>query len=156
MRSWRYFCDIISQSDFCLGKLEGKSWTIDLSWAVASSDHVAKIMEGGFSGGKHPAPPPACMEPDLQGGWDHVLACFTSRYGMAACQSWLSGCMVSGAQQGEQDDQGATVLISCPNRFVQQWLQEHYLTDLRHWWSEHRFQEQRITCVQLLTQEVIA
>ncbi len=150
MRSWRYFCDIISRSDFCLGKLEGKGWTIDLSWAVASSDHVAKIMEGGFSGGKHPAPPPACNEPELQTGWDHVLACFAGKHGKASCQSWLSGTIVTGA---EMQDGGATVLITCPNRFVTQWLEQHYLADIRLWWSEHRFQSQRITGVRLLTQE---
>jgi hypothetical protein len=151
MRSWRYFCDIISRSDFCLGKLEGKGWTIDLSWAVASSDHVAKIMEGGFSGGKHPTPPPACNEPELQTGWDHVLACFAGKHGKPSCQSWLSGTIVTGAEiQGN----GATVLISCPNRFVKQWLEQHYLADMQLWWSEHRFQSQRITGVRLLTQEV--
>jgi hypothetical protein len=150
MRSWRYFCDIISRSDFCLGKLEGKGWTIDLSWAVASSDHVAKIMEGGFSGGKHPAPPPACNEPELQTGWDHVLACFAGKHGKASCQSWLSGTAVTGA---EIEGNGATVLISCPNRFIRQWLEQHYLADMQLWWSEHRFQSQRITGVRLLTQE---
>lgn len=151
MRSWRYFCDIISRSDFCLGKIEGKGWTIDLSWAVASSDHVAKIMEGGFSGGKHPAPPPACNEPELQTGWDHVLACFAGKHGKPSCQSWLSGTVVTGA---EIEGSGATVLISCPNRFVRQWLEQHYLADMQLWWSEHRFQSQRITGVRLLTQEV--
>jgi hypothetical protein len=150
MRAWRYFCDIISRSDFCLGKLEGKGWTIDLSWAVASSDHVAKIMEGGFSGGKHPAPPPACNEPQLQTGWDHVLACFAGKHGKASCQSWLSGTIVTGA---EMQDGGAIVLITCPNRFVTQWLEQHYLADMQLWWSEHRFQSQRITGVRLLTQE---
>lgn len=150
MRSWRYFCDIISRSDFCLGKLEGKGWTIDLSWAVASSDHVAKIMEGGFSGGKHPAPPPACNEPELQTGWDHVLACFAGKHGKPSCQSWLSGTIVTGA---EMQGGGATVLITCPNRFVTQWLEQHYLADMQLWWSEHRFQSQRITGVRLLTQE---
>jgi hypothetical protein len=151
MRSWRYFCDIISRSDFCLGKLEGKGWTIDLSWAVASSDHVAKIMEGGFSGGKHPTPPPACNEPELQTGWDHVLACFAGKHGKASCQSWLSGTIVTGA---ETQGGGAIVVISCPNRFVKQWLEQHYLADMQLWWSEHRFQSQRITGVRLLTQEV--
>jgi site-specific DNA recombinase len=52
IRAWRYFCEIIGRSEFCLGKIEGKDWTIDLTWAIQSSDRVAKILEGGFSGGK--------------------------------------------------------------------------------------------------------
>lgn len=52
MQAWRYYCEIIGSSDFCLGRIPGKSWTINLSWAVESSDHVAKVLEGSFSGGK--------------------------------------------------------------------------------------------------------
>src|SRR5690606_29735969 len=98
IRAWKYYCEIIGNSDFCLGKLEGKDWTIDLTWAIESSDHVAKILEGGFSGGKHPSPPPACHDPLLQTGWDHVLACFSDKHGKATCKSWLSGTEVQGVQ----------------------------------------------------------
>ncbi|MBN8532178.1 MAG: hypothetical protein J0L97_10020, partial [Alphaproteobacteria bacterium] len=59
--------------------------------------------------------------------------------------------IVTGA---EIEGNGATVVISCPNRFVKQWLEQHYLADMQLWWSEHRFQSQRITGVRLLTQEV--
>ena len=63
---------------------------------------------------------------------------------------FLYGTIVTGAEIREG---GATVLITCPNRFVKQWLEQHYLADMRLWWSEHRFQSHRITGVRLLTQE---
>ena len=90
MRAWRYYCEVIGASDFCLGKLEGKGWTIDLSWAVESSDHVAKILEGGFSGGNHPPKAPACDVPALQEAWDRVLEAFQKKHGKASGRSWLS------------------------------------------------------------------
>jgi hypothetical protein len=37
IRAWRYFCEIIGNSDFCLGKVAGKDWTIDLGWPIRSS-----------------------------------------------------------------------------------------------------------------------
>lgn len=150
IRAWRYYCEIIGSSDFCLGKLDGKDWTIDLTWAIESSDHVAKILEGGFSGGKHPTPPPACHDPKLQTGWDHVLACFTSKYGKATCKSWLSGTEVRGV---EQSPDGPFVIIVCRNGFTQQWLQQHYQTDLNLWWSEHSYNSRRIVGVQLTIKE---
>ena len=151
MRAWKYFCEIIGKSDFCLGRIEGKSWTIDLSWAIESSEHVAKILEGGFSGGKHPAPPPICREPELQTAWDHVLACFSGKYGKASCQSWLSGTELLCA---ETNADGASVIITCPNKFIQGWLDQHYLRDLKLWWSEHSYQSRRINSVQLKLREV--
>lgn len=151
IRAWRYYCEIIGSSEFCLGKIAGKNWTIDLSWAVESSDHVAKILEGGFSGGKHPAPPPVCNDPLLQSGWDHVLACFNDKFGKAACKSWLSSSAVRGA---EVRGDGACVIITCPNRFVREWLTTHYLPHLKLWWAEHSYQSHRITDVALVTREV--
>lgn len=150
IRAWRYYCEIIGSSDFCLGKLDGKDWTIDLTWAIASSDHVAKILEGGFSGGKHPTPPPACHDPKLQTGWDHVLACFASKYGKATCKSWLSGTEVRGV---EQSSDGPLVVIACRNRFTKEWILQHYLTDLNLWWAEHSYNSRRIVGVQLTIKE---
>jgi hypothetical protein len=150
MRAWRYYCEVIGASDFCLGKLEGKGWTIDLSWAIESSEHVAKILEGGFSGGKHPAPPPVCHDPLLQTPWDHVLACFAGKYGKASCKSWLSGTEVVGI---EPHPAGAFVVITCPNKFIQQWLEQHYRADLNLWWAEHSYQSRRITGVEFQIRE---
>lgn len=150
MRAWRYYCEVIGASDFCLGKLEGKGWTIDLSWAIESSEHVAKILEGGFSGGKHPAPPPICHDPLLQTAWDHVLACFSGKYGKASCKSWLSGTEVVGI---EPHPAGAFVIITCPNKFIQQWLEQHYRADLNLWWAEHSYQSRRITGVEFQIRE---
>lgn len=150
MHAWRYFCEVIGSSNFCLGKIPGKNWTIDLSWAIESSEHVAKILEGGFSGGKHPSPPPACHDPLLQTGWDHVLACFAGKYGKAACQSWLSGTEVQGV---EPNPDGVFVIITCPSKFIQQWIEQHYLTDLNLWWAEHSHQSHRITGIQLKLKE---
>ncbi len=150
IRAWKYYCEIISNSDFCLGKLDGKDWTIDLTWAIESSEHVAKILEGGFSGGKHPSPPPACHDPLLQTGWDHVLACFSDKHGKATCKSWLSGTEVQGIQSS---DDGLFVIIACRNSFLQQWLQQHYQADLNLWWTEHTHHSRRITGVLLTIKE---
>ena len=65
IRAWEYYCEVIGQSDFCLGKIEGKGWTIDLTWAVDSSEHIAKILEGGFSNGKHPSACHPCKCRDI-------------------------------------------------------------------------------------------
>ena len=87
IRAWRYFYEIIGRSEFCLGKLEGKDWTIDLTWAIQSSDRVAKILEGGFSGGKHPPKPPSCDIPEFADAWDDVLKHLAHHHGKAAIRS---------------------------------------------------------------------
>ncbi len=127
IRAWRYFCEVIGNSDFCLGKVAGKDWTIDLGWAVESSEHVAKILEGGFSGGNHPPKPPACDVPGLQQAWDAVLDAFQQKHGKAPCRSWLASTSITGLR-------GNTVIIRCPSAFVCQWIQQHYLPDLTRWW----------------------
>lgn len=129
MRAWRYFCEVIGNSDFCLGKVAGKDWTIDLGWAVESSDHVAKVLEGGFSGRSHPPKPPTCDVPGLQQAWDAVLDAFQKKHGKATCRSWLANTSVTGLR-------GETVTIRCPSSFVCQWITQHYLTDLTRWWKE--------------------
>lgn len=118
---------MIGSSDFCLGKVAGKDWTIDLGWAVESSEHVAKILEGGFSGRNHPPKPPACDVPGLQQAWDAVLDAFQQKHGKAPCRSWLSSTSVIGLR-------GNAVVIRCPSTFVCQWIQQHYLPDLTRWW----------------------
>jgi hypothetical protein len=127
IRAWRYFCEVVGSSDFCLGKVAGKDWTIDLGWAVESSEHVAKILEGGFSGGNHPPKPPACDVPGLQQAWDAVLDAFQRKHGKATCRSWLSNTAVIGLR-------GNAVVIRCPSAFARQWIGEHYLPDLTRWW----------------------
>ncbi len=127
IRAWRYFCEVIGSSDFCLGKVAGKDWTIDLGWAVESSEHVAKILEGGFSGGNHPPKPPACDVPGVQQAWDAVLDAFQQKHGKATCRSWLANTAIVGLR-------GNTVIIRCPSAFARQWIGEHYLPDLTRWW----------------------
>lgn len=127
IRAWRYFCEIIGKSDFCLGKIEGKDWTIDLTWAVESSDHVAKILEGGFSGGKHPSKPPMCNVPELQEAWDFVLYRLQQKHGQASIRSWFSGTEVTGIRR---DAAGAVVVLQCPRPFVKEWITRHFLSDL--------------------------
>ncbi len=151
IRAWQYYCEIIAASDFCMGRIEGKDWTIDLTWAISSSEHVVKILEGGFSGKRHPAPPPPCHEPLLQTGWDHVLACFTNKYGKSACQSWLSVTEVVGTEICHDK---TFVIINCPTRFIQEWLTKHYQSDLDLWWGEHSYQSRRISGIHLKIKEI--
>ena len=102
IRAWRYYCEIIANSQFCLGKREGKegkAWTIDFSWAIASPDNVARIMEGGFSGGSHPPKPPACNVPELQLAWDTVLELFEQKHSKPTCRSWLSNTVITRMQR---------------------------------------------------------
>lgn len=146
MRAWKHYCEIISTSDFCLGKIAGKSWTIDLSWAVESSEHVAKILEGGFSGGNHPTKPTPCAVPELQSVWDKVLAEFTSKYGKPTCRSWLA--RVSITRVLKYGD-GSVVSLCCPSKFIKDWLTQHYLADLTYWFAEANPQ---ITRVELITE----
>jgi hypothetical protein len=145
IRAWRYFCEVIGSSDFCLGKVAGKDWTIDLGWAVESSDHVAKILEGGFSGGSHPPKPPACDVPGLQQAWDAVLDAFQQKHSKASCRSWLANTVVT-------DLQDNTVIIRCPSAFACQWINQHYMADLTRWWRTATEGGAAVTSVKLITE----
>jgi len=150
IRAWRYYCEIIGSSQFCLGKREGKegkAWTIDLSWAVASSDNVARIMEGGFSGGNHPRKPPACNVPELQLAWDTVLEAFQQKYSKATCRSWLSGVTVTRMQW---ICDGRVVTLLCPNKFTQEWIAQHYLPDISQWFVAATKNDARVARVELV------
>ena len=152
MRAWRYYCEIIGASHFCLGKIEGKTgkaWTIDLSWAIASSDHVARIMEGGFSGGNHPPKPPACMVPELQPAWDAVLQALQQKYGAAICRSWFASTVVTRTQW---ICDGRVVTLLCPSAFVRDWITQHYLADLCRCFVEATKNDARVTRVELITE----
>lgn len=145
MRAWRYFCEVIGNSDFCLGKVAGKDWTIDLGWAVESSDHVAKVLEGGFSGRSHPPKPPACDVPGLQQAWDAVLDAFQQKHGKAVCRSWLANTIIT-------DLRGNTVIIRCPSAFACQWINQHYMPDLTRWWRTATEGGAAVSAVQLITE----
>jgi hypothetical protein len=152
IRAWRYYCEIIANSQFCLGKREGKegkAWTIDLSWAVASSDHVARIMEGGFSGGNHPPKPPACNVPELVLAWDTVLEAFQQKYGKPTCRSWLGNTTITRMQR---ICDGPVVTLLCPSPFVREWLTQHYLPDITRWFVEATRNDARVNRVELITE----
>jgi hypothetical protein len=153
MRAWRYYCEIIGASNFCLGKREGKegkAWTIDLSWAIASSDNVARIMEGGFSGGNHPPRSAACNVMVLQKAWDSVLQSFERKYGKATCRSWLAGTVVTNIKQHPG---GTSVTLQCPSKFSREWLTQHYLADLTRWFAEATKTGARVTAITLTVEE---
>lgn len=133
IHAWRYFCEIIGKSDFCLGKIEGKDWTIDLTWATQSSDRVAKILEGGFSGGKHPPKPPSCALPEYQDGWDEVIKRMTHHHGPAAIRSWFSNSTITTATQTPD---GVMLTLEVRSEFLRGWIEKNYLTDLNHSWGE--------------------
>ncbi len=149
MRAWKYYCEVIGASEFCLGKIPGKGWTIDLSWATESSEHVVKILEGGFSGGNHPAKPPVCDVPALQQAWDFVLDNFQKKYGAGMCRSWLSrSAIIRILKYGD----GAVVTMRCPNKFIQEWIGQHYLSDLTRWFAEATMRDALVKRVELVTE----
>lgn len=133
IRAWRYFCEIIGKSDFCLGKVEGKKWVIDLTWAIQSSDRVAKILEGGFSGGAHPSKPPSCSIPEFADAWDEVIRRMAHHHGPAAIRSWFSNTVITAATDTPD---GVMLTLECPREFVRGWIEKNYLTDLNHCWGE--------------------
>lgn len=133
IRAWRYFCEIIGKSDFCLGKIEGKDWTIDLTWAIQSSDRVAKILEGGFSGGKHPSRPPSCSIPEFADAWDEVIKRMSHHHGPAAIRSWFSNSIITAAADTPD---GVMLTLEVGREFVRGWIEKNYLTDLNHCWSD--------------------
>jgi len=149
IRAWRYYCEIIGNSEFCLGKVAGKGWTIDLSWAIESSEHVAKILEGGFSGGNHPPKAPACNVPEVQQAWDAVLHAFQLKYGAATCRSWLSNTVITRSQW---ICDGRVVTLLCPSKFSREWLNIHYLADLIRWFADITKNDARVTGVELITE----
>ena len=150
IRAWRYFCEIIGRSEFCLGKIEGKDWTIDLTWAVQSSDRVAKILEGGFSGGKHPSKPPSCDIPEFQDAWDEVLRRLAHHHGKAAIRSWFSNTVITKA---EDTPDGVMLTLECPREFVRGWIEKHFLADLNHHWRECDYSSRPVIGIQLQTKE---
>ena len=150
IRAWRYFCEIIGRSEFCLGKLEGKDWTIDLTWAVQSSDRVAKILEGGFSGGKHPPKPPSCDIPEFADAWDDVLKHLAHHHGKAAVRSWFSNTVITKA---EDTPDGVMLTLQAPREFVRGWIEKHFLADLNHHWRECDYSSRPVIGIQLQTKE---
>ncbi|MCH2548252.1 MAG: hypothetical protein MK052_11685 [Alphaproteobacteria bacterium] len=150
IRAWRYFCEIIGRSEFCLGKIEGKDWTIDLTWAIQSSDRVAKILEGGFSGGKHPAKAPSCNLPEFADAWDDVIRRMEHHHGKPAIRSWFSNTVITAA---EDTPDGALLTLTCPREFVRGWIENHYLTDLNHCWEEQSVCSRSVVGVQLAIKE---
>lgn len=150
IRAWRYFCEIIGRSEFCLGKIEGKDWTIDLTWAIQSSDRVAKILEGGFSGGKHPSKPPSCDIPEFQDAWDDVLKRLAHHHGKAAIRSWFSNTIITAA---EDTPDGVMLTLTCPREFVRGWIENHFLADLNHYWRDCDYGSRPVIGTQLKTKE---
>jgi len=149
MRAWKHYCEIIGASEFCLGRIPGKGWTIDLSWAVESSEHAARILEGGFSGGKHPPKPPGCEVPALQQAWDGVLDAFQKKHGKAACRSWLSRIsLIRVLKYGD----GAVVTLRCASKFIQDWITQHYLDDLTRWFAEATRHDTQVSRIELITE----
>jgi hypothetical protein len=127
IRAWEYYCEVIGQSDFCLGKIEGKGWTIDLTWAVDSSEHVAKILEGGFSNGKHPSKPPSCEVAELQEAWDFVIGRLQHKFGKPSIRSWFGNTTIT---QITSVTDGSIVRLECPRKFICDWIEKHFLTEV--------------------------
>jgi len=138
VRAWKYFCQIIGKSDFCLGKIDGKGWTIDLTWAIHSSDRVAKILEGGFSGGNHPPKPTACEIAEFQNAWDEVIRRMEHHHGKGAISGWFANTTITRADKSSTE----TILtLVCPRPFIRDWISKHYLEDLNFHWSEINSQQ---------------
>ena len=150
IRAWRYFCEIIGRSEFCLGKLDGKNWTIDLTWATQSSDRVAKILEGGFSGGNHPPKPPSCSIPEFADAWDDVLKRLAHHHGKAAVRSWFSNTIITAT---EDTPDGIMLTLEAPREFVRGWIEKHFLADLNHYWRECDYCSRPVIGIQLKTKE---
>jgi hypothetical protein len=150
INAWKHYCEIIGESDFCLGRIKGKGWTIDLSWAIESSEHVAKILEGGFSGGNHPSKPPACEVPALQHAWETVLLSFQQKHGKPAYRSWLGNTAIASL---EPHDDSAVVTLRCPSRFARDWIAQRYLFDLKRWFGEATKHDARVTGIELIAEK---
>ena len=127
IQAWRYFCQIIGRSEFCLGKKEGKDWTIDLTWAIHSEDRIAKILEGGFSDGKHPARPTRCDVPEFESCWQDVIRWMEHHYKPPTIRSWFANTAITKA---EDTPDGVLLTLECPREFVRGWIEQHFLSDL--------------------------
>lgn len=133
IRAWEYYCEVIGQSDFCLGKIEGKGWTIDLTWAVDSSEHVAKILEGGFSNGKHPSKPPSCDVPELQEAWDFVIGRLQSKFGKSSIRCWFGNTAITKITSVPD---GSIVTLEAPRKFICEWIKKHFLAEVNQAWND--------------------
>jgi hypothetical protein len=150
LKAWQYYCEIIGNSEFCLGRLEGKDWTIDLSWAVKSSENIAKILEGGFSGGKHPAKFKPTRIAELQPVWDLVIAELCKKYGKPTIRCWFSQLELASIYQVEG---GSIVIIICPSKFVIDWIQGKYQPELNKAFASQTLYPAKILSCELKTKE---
>ncbi len=150
MRVWQYYCEIIGKSDFCLGKLEGKNWTIDLTWAVESSEHVAKILEGGFSGGKHPSKPSECRISEFVEAWDYVLGRLQTKFGKNSIRNWFSNTAVTHINNSPD---GKTITLECPRKFILEWIEQHFLRDLNQFLAQQPHYPHAIIATELTIKE---
>jgi hypothetical protein len=127
IQAWRYFCQIIGRSEFCLGKKEGKDWTIDLTWAIHSEDRIAKVLEGGVSDGKHPARPTHCELPEFESCWQDVIRWMEHHFKPPTIRSWFANTIIT---EAEDTPDGVLLTLECPREFVRGWIEQHFLTDL--------------------------
>lgn len=124
IRAWEYYCEVIGKSNFCLGKLEDKGWTIDLTWATESSEQVAKILEGGFSDGNHPSKPPSCEVPELQEAWDFVIGRLQHKFGKPSIRCWFGNTAITKITSVTD---GSIVMLECPRKLICEWIEKHFL-----------------------------
>lgn len=148
--AWKYFCEIIGNSDFCLGKIEGKDWTIDLTWAIESSEHIAKILEGGFSGGSHPPKPPLCEVEELKEAWEFVLFKLQRKHGAQVIRCWFAGSILSSFSK---TDDGSIVTLTCPRKFIKKWIEEKFLNDLNRAFADQQHFQSPFITVELTSKE---
>jgi hypothetical protein len=146
IRAWKYYCEIIGKSDFCLGKIEGKDWTIDLTWAISTSEHIAKVLEGGFSGGKHPSKPSECIVPEFVEAWDYILGRLQTKLGKNLIRNWFSNTRVLEINRD-------SITLECPRKFIKKWIEQNFLSDLNQFLAEQPHYPQKITSTKLITKE---
>ena len=94
---------------------------------------MAKILEGGFSGGKHPPKSPSCSVSEFADAWDEVIKRMSHHHGPAAIRSWFSNSVITAAADTPD---GVMLTLECPREFVRGWIEKNYLTDLNHYWDE--------------------
>ena len=150
IKAWQYYCEIIANSEFLLGKKDGKPWTIHIKWAVESSENVDKILEGRFSDGKHPSKLPSCEIAELEQAWDYVIGKLETKHSKAIIRCWFT--RVSPIQI-RQSAKGAIVVLQAGSAFLKQRIEQDYLAELQAAFAEQPHYQPTITKVELTTKE---
>ena len=143
--AWRYYCQKISDSDFYLGKTNAGDWSIDLTWAVKSSENVLKVLEGKEIRAKQSRKIPECKNADFKKSWKSVIRKLEQKYTSAVIENWFAETITDVEQDG-------VFKIICKSKFIESWIRDRFSNDLQEAFRRDSHLQNSINEIQIITQ----